>query len=421
MRALALVGLPLLLAMGTAGKPFPEALFRYLGEASSQVSWEIVREAGRVHELALRSQVWRGIPWEHRLFICEPQVIRIDGAVLLFIAGDYGAGDEFRGLELARALGFPVALLFDTPVQPLFGRREDDLIAYTFRRYLEEGDPDWPLLFPMVQGAAAAMRAVRAFGEGHWDRGPAKFIVSGASKRGWTTYLVAAALPEEVLGIVPMVFDVLNIPVQLENQRDFWGELSPMLAPYADQGLFEEEGDPRWHELLWLVDPYTYRHRLTMPKLIVLGTNDAYWPINALSLYWAGLPGPKHVLYVPNAGHSLGDGERAIGGMTAFARAVASGLPLPELRWEVKPGAAGVSLRVRAPGEPEAARLWIATSPTRDFRGARWEEWPLAGGPGGYAAEIPRPREGWCAFFAELLLPAGGARLVVSTPAHVYP
>ncbi|NOX45143.1 MAG: PhoPQ-activated pathogenicity-like protein PqaA type [Caldiserica bacterium] len=421
MRVLALAGFSVLLAMGTAAGPFPETLFRYLEGASSRVSWEIVRGAGRVHELALRSQVWRGIPWEHRLFICEPQVLRAEDVVFLFIAGDYDVGDEFRGLELARALGFPVALLFDIPVQPLFGRREDDLIAYTFRRYLEEGDPDWPLLFPMVQGAAAAMRAVRAFGEGRWGRGPTKFIVSGASKRGWTTYLVAAALPEEILGIVPMVFDILNIPVQLEHQRDFWGALSPMLSPYVEQGLFEEEGNPRWHQLLWLVDPYSYRHRLTMPKLIVLGTNDAYWPVDALSLYWAGLPGPKHVLYVPNAGHSLGDGERALGSVVAFARALASGLPLPELRWEVEPGATEAILRVRASGEPESARLWIAMSSTRDFRGVRWEERPLRGHGGSYVARIPRPGEGWCAFTAELIFPSGGTRLVVSTPAYVYP
>ena len=422
MRPTALAGFLLVSAMAAAATgPFPDALFRYLDGASGQVSWEVGRSAERVHELRLRSQVWRDIPWEHRLYLCEPATPGTTDAVLLVIAGDHDPGGELLGLDLARRLGFPVAILYGVPVQPLFGEREDGLIAYTFRRYLEEGDPDWPLLFPMVQSAAAALRAVGAFGEARWGHRPRRFIVSGASKRGWTTYLLAAALPGQVVGIVPMVFDALNIPVQLEHQRAFWGALSPMLAPYVDRGLFAGEGSPRWQELMWLVDPYSYRHRLAMPKLVVLGTNDAYWPVNALSLYWNGLPEPKHVLYVPNAGHSLAEGDRALGSVIAFARALAFGESLPRISWEVTPGPTAVELGVQAVPDPGSARLWIATSPVRDFRGARWEDLPLPGDAGRYAAEIPRLGEGWCAFFAELVFEIGGGRLAVSTPAHVYP
>jgi PhoPQ-activated pathogenicity-related protein len=158
-----------------------------------------------------------------------------------------------------------------------------------------------------------------------------------------------------------------------------------------------------------------------MPKLVILGTNDAYWPINALSFYWAGLPEPKHALYIPNAGHSLDDEERLIGSVVAFSRALVFGEPLPRVSWEVKPGPSGATLRAFASTEPEAARYWIAVSPIRDFRGARWEERPLPGGSKEFAAEIPRPGEGWCAFFAEFVFSVGGERLFVSTPAYVYP
>ena len=46
---------------------------------------------------------------------------------------------------------------------------------------------------------------------------------------------------------------------------------------------------------------------LKQPKLLLLGTNDRYWPLDALNVYWDGLPGDKYVTYVPNNGHGLKD------------------------------------------------------------------------------------------------------------------
>ena len=144
----ALILLGLLAGGAMAGGPFPSDFFRYLADTRGQASWELVRKTGLVQEIRLRSQVWRGIPWEHHLFLCMPQVPELGDAVFLYIGGNYRAGDELQGLEVAQKIRAPVALLFGVPNQPLFDRWEDDLIAYTFRRYIEEGDPDWPLLFP---------------------------------------------------------------------------------------------------------------------------------------------------------------------------------------------------------------------------------------------------------------------------------
>ena len=54
-----------------------------------------------------------------------------------------------------------------------------------------------------------------------------------------------------------------------------------------------------------MVDPYSFRDRLTMPKLLINGTNDRYWTLNALDLYWNELKEPKYVVELPNAGHGL--------------------------------------------------------------------------------------------------------------------
>lgn len=244
--------------------------------------------------------------------------------------------------------------------------------------------------------------------------------MTGASKRGWTSYLTAAAAPARVLGLVPMVFDVLDLPRQLAHQREFWGQVSPMIHDYTDRGLIRAfESSPRGARLAWLVDPYSYRYAYTMPKLIVLGSNDPYWPVDALSLYWDGLPDPKLALIVPNSGHGLEDRARVLDSLGAFSRAVAEGTPLAQLEFSFFPEEAGLRVSVRSEEVPAEARLWTAESPVRDFRDAHWTSAPLPGTSSGWEASLPRPQAGYLALFAELVFRLGGLPLHVTTPAWV--
>ena len=70
----------------------------------------------------------------------------------------------------------------------------------------------------MTGAALAAMDALEVIAAGAWGVSLRGFVVTGASKRGWTSYLTAAAAPARVLGLVPMVFDVLDLPRQLAHQ-----------------------------------------------------------------------------------------------------------------------------------------------------------------------------------------------------------
>ena len=49
-----------------------------------------------------------------------------------------------------------------------------------------------------------------------------RFVVSGVSKRGWTTWL-AAAVDERVVGIAPIVFDVLNMEASIRHHFAAYG------------------------------------------------------------------------------------------------------------------------------------------------------------------------------------------------------
>jgi PhoPQ-activated pathogenicity-related protein len=416
-----------LLALGVAvaaqAQP-PAELFAYLARTKGTAAWEVVGTEpvglGRVIEIRLRSQVWRGIPWTHRLSVYEPGAVLVEDVVIVYISGDPSRSEALLGTTVASYAGLRVAVLSGVPNQPLFGLREDALVAHTFQRYLAEGEPDWPLLFPMTRSVHAAMEALEALAPELWGVRLRGFVVTGASKRGWTTYLTGATAPERVLGIAPIVYDFLNIPLQLAHQVECFGSPSDRLRDYTARGLTGVFGaDPAAARLAWLVDPYSYRYALTMPKLLIVGSNDPYWATDATSLYWPGLPDPKLLLVVPNGGHELLDFGRVVSSLVAFARLVARGRDLPRLEASLRFSVDGAVLRVSANWEPVEARLWVAESPTRDFRAVRWGEGELARAGNSWEARVAGAASGYRAFFAELVFLVDGLRLHVSTPTRV--
>ena len=61
-------------------------------------------------------------------------------------------------------------------------------------------------------------------------------MVSGASKRGWTTWLTGAS-DSRVVAIAPMVIDILNMPVNLDYQVKMWKDYSVQIEDYVKLGI----------------------------------------------------------------------------------------------------------------------------------------------------------------------------------------
>jgi PhoPQ-activated pathogenicity-related protein len=318
------------------------------------------------------------------------------------------------------AIGAPVAILFNIPNQPLFdGKTEDELIAHTFEEYLKSGDDTWPLLFPMTKSAVKAMDALQALSEQEWKSRIDGFVVTGASKRGWTTWLTAAVDPR-VRGIAPMVFDNLNFDAQMPRQLALWGKYSEQIEEYSRRGLQAQMSSERGKLLTRMVDPWFYRERLTIPKLLINGSNDRYWATDATNLYWNDLKGENRLRVMPNAGHGLeGDRLGMFGTIAAFCRGVAEGNKLPAVvnPAELKDGQQRVRVTVDAP--VKAVRLWVAQSATRDFREAKWEARPMRQEGEAYLAELPVPATGGIAWFAEAEIAGELGSYALSTPPHV--
>ena len=423
----------LLMTLLAMSESLANALETYVRKPDASFAWKRT-EQKKIKDLTLThlefiSQTWRGHFWSHHLLVVRPTTVRQADVAMLFITGgSYNAPDEKeteRFHEVAQRAGAVVAILNKVPNQPLYdGRKEDALIAFTFDQYLKTGDPTWPLLFPMVKSAVRAMDTLQSFARQEFDQKIERFVVSGESKRGWTSWLTGA-VDTRVVAIAPMAIDMLNMKAQLDWTEKMYGRQSDQISDYTDLNLHQKLDDPPMQTLRAWVDPYSYRRSYTMPKLLLLGTNDPYWVVDSLRHYWSDLPEPKLVFQTPNAGHDLGGGHDAWQTLAAWFQMIADRQLLPKVEWQVRDGtdgAAGLMVRVDQPANK--VRLWTAHSADRDFRDEKWTSRELEIQPGSSqaSADVPKPAAGFTAFLAEVELTAPtGHSYKLSTQVQVTP
>jgi PhoPQ-activated pathogenicity-related protein len=420
----------------------------YVAKKDQSYGWRIIDEkmiapAVAYKEMILTSQTWRGMEWHHRVHIYYPAKIAGVREAFLFITGG-GWNDEeektrearlqnerqerktggtpavatnrkpdFEELlcaELVTRTQMPAVVLRNVPRQPIFdGKVEDQIISYTMDEYLQTGDPTWLLLLPMTKSAVRAMDAVQEFAKQEWKSDLTDFVVSGGSKRGWTTWLTAA-VDKRVKACAPAVIDVLNFAAQMKHQRETYGGYSEEIEDYTKRNLPEKWETPHGKELLKIVDPYFYLDRVTQPKLLILGTNDPYWTLDALNIYWNDMIGDKYVLYVANKGHAAIDMPRLVANLTSLVLRVAGKVTFPRMTWDLKADAKGLTLKVDADKPAERAWAWITSSPTHDFRKSKWHHEDMTQPDKGYVYELPMPDRGYAAMYGEALFKLEGGR-----------
>ena len=387
-------------------------LTEYVERQDESFRYEVVEtqtiNENTVEMVRLTSQTWQGIVWKHWLVIIKPPVVDVSNRALLLVGGGRtsenipsAGGTEARVMNMiAKSTKSVVAGIMQVPNQPLFdGRSEDGIIAYTYDKYLQGGGEDWPLLFPMVKSAVRAMDAVQAVMKEKHGQDIKEFMLTGGSKRGWTSWLTAASGDPRVKCIAPVVIDVLNMHPQMQKQMAVYGGYSEQVQDYTDLKIQERMDTPEGRELLGMVDPYAYRHRLSLPKLIMLGTNDPYWTVDAASLYFPGLVGEKHLYYQANTGHDVNlDG---ISTLTEFYSCFLNDGAFPQITWK-RDGKGHIEAGWERDGGK--ANLWQAFSPNRDFRPSAWSSRPLKG-VNRAEADVAVPGEGWTAFYVEVKFP----------------
>jgi len=420
------------------------ALDRYVAAPDTNFTYKLLNSnqtpLGTVHLLEMISQAWlttnevdRPV-WRHWLTIAVPSKVEHTTGFLFITGGNNDRGaPKNPDANLARVAvetKSVVAELRNVPNQPLEffrdGQRrvEDDLIAYSWDKFLRTGDERWPARLPMTKSAVRAMDAITSFcaSEEGGKLKVDKFVVAGGSKRGWTTWTTAAVDPR-VVAIVPIVIDVLNMVPSMQHHYAAYGFWSPAIHDYVVHDIMSWMDTPQFKALMEIEEPFEYRDRFTMPKLIVNATGDQFFLPDSSQFYFDQLPGEKYLRYVPNADHSLRNSD-AWETVQAFYFSILTGTKIPRFTWSLEKDG---SIRVVAQDRPDEAKLWQATNPkARDFRldtfGPNWSSTPFDLSSGTGTAKVETPQQGWTAFFVELKYsrPAGPP-LKLTTQVRVIP
>ncbi len=433
-----LIASPLLTAAAPRqAAPQPQAaqtaLDRYVAAPDANFSWKVLKplpaQGVTATLLEMTSQKWlteqeveRPL-WTHWLTVVRPPEVKSDVALLFITGGSLERQPPSSPpawlVNAARDTGTVTAELRLVPNQPVVfkddptrkPRTEDDFIAYTWDKFLRTGDEKWPARLPMTKSAVRAMDAVTQFAAGADGGGSkvARFVVSGASKRGWTTW-TTAAVDRRVIAIVPAVIDMLNLEPSFIHHYRAYGTYSDAVKDYTEHGIMDWMGTPQFRALMKIEEPYEYRDRLTIPKLILNASGDQFFLPDSSQFYFDDLKGEKHVRYVPNASHAI-DKSDAIETLHAFYAAVVADTPRPEVKWTFEKDG---SIKVVTKQLPSSVQLWQAVNPkARNFRldtiGPVYTNTPLQpSGPNTWVGTVKAPPAGWTAFFVEMTFPGTG-------------
>jgi len=394
--------------------------------------------------------------WQHLLLVCVPNKV-INNYSLLYIEGGTNGDSAPTTVPdvvayLCQSTQSIVSHLRQIPNQPIQfeqegkDRVEDALIAYTWSHFLNDtSNPTWLARLPMTKAAVRAMDTVTALSKQLGVIPAEKFVVTGGSKRGWTTW-TTGAVDKRVVGIYPIVIPVLNMWVNFNHHYQAYGEWSFALGDYLQMNLMSKLNDPIYQKLTAIIDPFEYAYRLTMPKMIVIATGDEFFLPDSTRFFYSGLKGVTMLHAFPNAQHSMAGHETdLIMNLETFYLMVMANSSWPTYSSGVQYLANGTAvITVTSVQKPLSVKLWHATTIShtkRDFRQVIcsnrtnpdciqrviWLDNNLDPNiDGSYVATVDPPQQGWKGFMAEidyiLEVPGFGNReLKVTSQVYVVP
>ena len=357
---------------GTKCNEFDE----YVWRKDENYKWEIVETYTQFsgvtgYAILLHSQKWLddsiyyieregpgSVVWSHWVNVWIPTGANvdkelIDSAILFVDGGKNSAGPpslEDKYVKLGRFLcsisGLVYVNIKQIPNEKLIfhndwksSRTEDGIIALTWRHFLDYPEqPEWLLRFPMVKACLRAMDMTSELMVSLGSPVPVeRWSVLGGSKRGWTSWMVAVADPERVVAVAPIVLDLLNMRENLHHMWRNTGNWSFTFSDYWMEELLGRLDEPNFQLMAEYIDPFFYKERLTMPKMIISSCGDEFFMPDDSHYFFDQLPGPKYMRLLPNAEHST-----AISGLSAphfafsfrqFVLATLKGYPLPQFTW----------------------------------------------------------------------------------------
>jgi len=316
--------------------------------------------------------------WWHWLTMVVPDDLRETEALMHIGGGSRGdtiAKPAKKGMiDAALATGSVISHISNIPFQPTDYKKdekeavyEDALIAFGWLQFLEGGASEdlqpWLARFPMTRAVVRAMDVVQDICNTK-HQPVEEFFVCGASKRGWTTWAVAA-VDDRVMGMAPVVIDLLNVVPSFQHHWQCYGEWAPAIDDYVDQGIMNWIETDEFLTMLKLVEPYQFLDRLTMPKLLINATCDEFFVTDSWKFYWDDLQGESYLQYVPNVGHGL-HGSYLPENLISFYHSTITDARIPGFDWSIQDNTIIAEVE---PASDYQIRLWEAVNPEgRDFK-----------------------------------------------------
>ena len=376
------------------------------------------------------------VEWWHYVDIIIPKQTTSSTGIM-FIDGGEKSDDYFR-LD-AQSVGNSIKTesvivnVSNIPFQPLNflsseqgSFEEDDLIAFAWNKFLKQGakqeDVEWLPRFPMTRAIVRAMDLAQEIVLQN-DIIVKDFVVSGASKRGWTAW-TTAAVDSRVKAVVPMVIDMLNLVPSFENHYRSYGEFSPAIQEYVNYNIQDWLGTEEFKVLMSYIEPFSFIDKFTMPKYIINAGSDEFFSTDSWRFYYDKLPGEKIIRYVPNKNHSL-DGRYLTEDLVSYFYRVINDIEMPSLSWNLSDNKLIAELDYD--GDYDVS-VWTAKNDNgRDFRlweeGELWEETSIGKlANNKYELNVSSNLKGYKATMIEFTIdPESEFPLIISTGPFVFP
>ena len=376
------------------------------------------------------------VEWWHYVDIIIPKQTTSSTGIM-FIDGGEKSEDYFRldaqSIRNAIKTEAVIVNVSNIPFQPLNflsseqdSFEEDDLIAFAWNKFLKQGakqkDVEWLPRFPMTRAIVRAMDLAQEIVLQN-DIVVKDFVVSGASKRGWTAW-TTAAVDSRVKAVVPMVIDMLNLVPSFENHYRSYGEFSPAVQEYVNYNIQDWLGTEEFKVLMSYIEPFSFIDKFTMPKYIINAGSDEFFSTDSWRFYYDKLPGEKIIRYVPNKNHSL-DGRYLTEDLVSYFYRVINDIEIPSLSWNLSDNKLIAELDYD--GDYDVS-VWTAKNDNgRDFRlweeGELWEETSIGKlANNKYELNVSSNLKGYKATMIEFTIdPKSEFPLIISTGPFVFP
>ena len=338
--------------------------------------------------------------WSHRLRLFIPRGTR-NANVLLYVGGGYnrdkeGKTESFDAPKeqldyalIASVTQSVVAELQDVPNQFLYmngeWKREDQFMAFTYKKVMQNPLKNAFLAghLPMAKSIVKAMDLIQTRMREVSKDQDTRFVLAGASKRGWAVWLAALEDPR-VDAIIPIVIDVLNVQKSMNHICVRYKGCPYSFKDYEAENLTHKLNSQAFADLMKIEDPFQYlgldydakyKERMSIPKMIINASGDDFFVPDSSHWYFKALPGSQnYIRYMPNAlhyfrGNPISDATQSLAmiqqSVLSFFALHGKGVSLPKVEWDLKPDV----IEVRSSVLPSRIRLWTAfNEEAPDFR-----------------------------------------------------